>query len=138
VCYDEAHERGLWKRYDPERGCYVFLWARCIFALCRKLELAREHVTSTCTGFLGAGPTATVAQRMQRCGCPVAVKKERYVWLVEPRDRIVYQVWEPGKFRSITHGQDCQVLGPHVSPNSLRTTTNGPAAPAPVTTAALP
>lgn len=118
VCYDFEHERGLWKRYDPERGTYVFLWARCIFALCRKLELVQDHVDAACTGFAGAGPGASPVQRMRRCGCPVLVKRERHVWLVEPRDTHVYQEWEPGRFRTLRHGQDCEVLGEEVQVSS--------------------
>lgn len=111
VCYDDDHERGLWKRWDPERGTYVFLWARCVYALCRRVQLETRHLVGTCTGFAGAGPGASVVQRMRRCGCPFEVKELRHVWLVEPRAFQVREEWEPGRFRTIRHGQPCEVLG---------------------------
>lgn len=101
VCYDEDHERGLYVRYDPLLGRDVFSWHRCQYALSKKVDITQHHERPDCDGWSKEKGVGVLGPLLARCGCPFEIRSRRYVWLVDPKDKVV----EVGG-KQIRHGDE--------------------------------
>lgn len=85
LCYDEDHERGLFRRYEPLTGRDLYEWQRCQYALSKKVDLVQHHERPDCDGWSKEKGAGVLGPLLARCGCPFSMLGSYYVWLVDPK-----------------------------------------------------
>lgn len=92
----------LFRRYDPLAGKDVCVWARCVYACGRRVDVEQLHVPG-CDGWdKGGGALSFTSRHLARCGCPVEMRKSRYVWLIMPKTETV----ELEEYGTVVHGKE--------------------------------
>lgn len=92
----------LFSRYDPLTGKTQAYWARCQYAVARKVKIECQH-REGCNGFSQHKPQSLMGRFLMSCDCPDQVLVNDFVWLVDPKE-VEVEWW--GK--PVKHGQSCK------------------------------